>query len=64
VPQNLEDVSKFPLLTAELLRRGYSPDHLKKILGLNVLRVMRQVEMVAARLQKERPPSAILSETR
>jgi membrane dipeptidase len=59
VPQNLEDVSKFPVLTAELLRRGYSRDDLRKILGLNLLRVMRQVETVAARLHKERPPAAI-----
>lgn len=64
VPQNLEDVSKYPILTAELLRRGYSKDDLKKILGLNILRVMRQVEQVAARLQKERPPSARLFEGR
>jgi membrane dipeptidase len=60
VPQNLEDVSKFPLLTAELLRRGYSKDDLRKILGQNVLRMMRQVEQVAARLQKERPPSTMV----
>jgi len=60
VPQNLEDVSKFPLLTAELLRRGYSKDDLRKILGQNVLRVMRQIEQVAARLQKERPPSTMV----
>jgi membrane dipeptidase len=55
VPQNLEDVSKFPVLIAELLRRGYTRDDLKKITGQNILRVMRQVEQVAARLQKERP---------
>ncbi len=60
VPQNLEDVSKFPLLTAELLRRGYSKDDLRKILGQNVLRVMRQIEQVAARLQKERPASTMV----
>jgi membrane dipeptidase len=55
VPQNLEDVSKFPVLIAELLRRGYSRDDVRKIAGQNVLRVMRQVEQAAARLQKERP---------
>ncbi|HYR83020.1 MAG TPA: dipeptidase [Terriglobia bacterium] len=60
VPQNLEDVSKFPVLTAELLRRGYTKDDLRKILGQNVLRVMRQVEQVAARLQKERPASTMV----
>jgi len=56
VPQNLEDVSQYPGLVAELLRRGYSKDDVKKILGQNVLRVMRQVEQVAARLQKVSPP--------
>lgn len=57
VVTGLEDVSKYPDLTAELLRRGYQDDDLKKILGLNVLRVMKQAEAVAARLQKTRQPS-------
>jgi membrane dipeptidase len=47
----LEDVSKYPHLTAELLRRGYSDEDVKKILGLNVLRVMRQAEKVAAQMK-------------
>jgi membrane dipeptidase len=46
-PKGLEDVSMFPVLTAELLRRGYSDGDVKKILGLNLLRVMRAVEAVA-----------------
>jgi len=53
----LEDVSKYPDLTAELLKRGYKDEDVKKILGLNVLRVMRQAEKVAAGLQKTRQPS-------
>jgi membrane dipeptidase len=57
VVAGLEDVSKYPDLTAELLKRGYKDDDIKKILGLNVLRVMRQVEKVAAGLQKTRQPS-------
>lgn len=57
VPVGLENVSKYPALTAELLRRGYSDTDVKKILGLNVLRVMRRAEEVAGRLQKEREPS-------
>jgi membrane dipeptidase len=57
VVQGLEDVSKYPNLTAELLKRGYKDDDIKKILGLNVLRVMKQVESVAAKLQKTRQPS-------
>jgi membrane dipeptidase len=60
VPLGLEDVSKYPALTAELLRRGYKDDEVKKILGLNILRVMRQVEKVSARLQKERAASPLL----
>ena len=34
-PEGLEDVSKYPALTAELLRRGWSDDDIKKLLGLN-----------------------------
>src|SRR6185436_3611792 len=55
--EGLEDVSKYPDLTAELLKRGYKDDEVRKILGLNVLRVFRQAEAVAARLQKTRQPS-------
>jgi len=56
-PEGLEDVSTFPRLTAELLRRGYSDGDAKKVIGLNLLRVLRQAEQVAARLQRERGPS-------
>jgi membrane dipeptidase len=57
VVQGLEDVSKYPDLTAELLKRGYKDEEVRKILGLNVLRAWRQAEQVAARLQKTRGPS-------
>jgi len=60
VPEGLEDVSKYPSLTAELVRRGYKDDEIKKILGLNILRVMRDAERVSARLQKERAASPTL----
>ena len=53
----LEDVSNYPALTAELLKRGYSDDDVKKILGLNVMRVMRQAERVSAELRGARGPS-------
>jgi len=62
VPEGLEDVSKYPALTAELLRRGYKDDEVKKILGLNILRVMRQVESVSRKLHAERGPSTVLFE--
>jgi membrane dipeptidase len=56
-PLGLEDVSTFPALIAELLRRGWSDAEARKVIGENVLRVMRQVESVAARLQQARRPS-------
>ncbi|WP_242916243.1 dipeptidase [Pontibacter liquoris] len=40
-PQQLDDVTSFPLITKELLARGYSPKDIKKILGGNFLRVFR-----------------------
>jgi membrane dipeptidase len=55
-PVGLEDVSKMPILFAELLRRGYSEADLKKISGLNMLRAMKQMESVAARLHSTRKP--------
>ena len=57
VPVGLEDVSTYPMLTAELIRRGYTDEEVMKTLGLNVLRVMREAEAVAARLQQERHAS-------
>lgn len=57
VPKGLEDVSRYPALLAELLRRGYSDDDVAKIAGGNVLRAFRQAEVVAARLRGERPAS-------
>jgi membrane dipeptidase len=57
VPLGLENVSTYPALTAELLKRGYSDSDVRKILGLNVLRAMKRAEVVAAHLQKQREPS-------
>ncbi|XP_044290124.1 dipeptidase 2-like isoform X2 [Varanus komodoensis] len=45
-PEGLEDVSKYPALIAELLRRGWSEEELKGILRENFLRVFREVEKV------------------
>ena len=56
-PEGLEDVSKFPELFAELIRRGWSDGDLKKLAGQNVLRALRGAEATAARLQKTREPS-------
>src|SRR5881628_1566139 len=52
VPLGLEDVSKFPDLIAELLRRGWSEQDVKKVAGLNALRVLGAAERVAAEMQR------------
>ena len=55
--EGLEDVSTFPVLFMELARRGWTDEELSKLAGENLLRVMRETEAVAMRLQRERPPS-------
>ncbi len=55
--EGLEDVSKYPVLFAELVRRGWSDDDLRKLAAGNLLRVFAEVEAVAARVRRERPPS-------
>ncbi len=62
VAAGLDDVSMLPALTAVLLERGYSDQDVMQVLGLNLLRVMRNVEAVAERLQRERGPSEALIE--
>ncbi len=44
MPLQLEDVSGYPYITQELLNRGYSPHNIRKILGENLLRVLRKAE--------------------
>ncbi|RPJ53974.1 MAG: membrane dipeptidase, partial [Acidobacteria bacterium] len=57
LPVGLGDVSTFPALFAELIRRGWSDGDLRKLAGDNLQRVLRATEATAARLQRERPPS-------
>ena len=59
VPVGLEDVSTFPQLFAELIRRGWSDDDLRKLAARNLLRVLREAERTAERLRKERQPSTM-----
>jgi len=40
-PQQLDDVTSFPLITKELLKRGYSKEDVKKILGGNFIRLLK-----------------------
>jgi membrane dipeptidase len=51
VPQQLEDVSYYPYITQELLNRGYGREAIHKILGGNLLRVLRETEVVAKNMQ-------------
>ncbi len=51
-PVGLEDVSAYPNLIAELLRRGYSEEDIRKICGENLLRVWSEVERVATELNQ------------
>jgi membrane dipeptidase len=62
VPVGLEGVDDYPALLAELLRRGWTDEDVKKLAGLNVLRVFREAEKVSQRLRKERPASDALIE--
>ncbi|QDT53354.1 Membrane dipeptidase (Peptidase family M19) [Caulifigura coniformis] len=52
LPVGLEDVSKYPDLTLELVRRGYTKEQIHKILGGNILRALKQAEKVSAELKK------------
>jgi membrane dipeptidase len=49
LPEQLDDASSYPLITQGLLDRGYSEKDVRKILGGNLLRVMRAVEEAAER---------------
>ena len=48
-PAGMEDVSKYPLLVKEMLAMGYSDQDIRKIMGLNIMRVLRTSEEVAAK---------------
>lgn len=54
--EGLQDVSTYPALFAELIRRGWKDADLAKLAGGNIIRALTRAEQVAARLQKERPP--------
>jgi membrane dipeptidase len=62
VPVGLEGVDDYPVLLAELLRRGWKDEEIQKLAGHNVLRAFREAEKVSARLRKERQASDALIE--
>jgi len=53
----LEDVSKYPDLLAELVKRGWTDRELRGVAGENILRVMTRTDAVSATLRKTRPAS-------
>jgi membrane dipeptidase len=55
-PKGLDSVDGYPLVFAELIRRGWSDENLAKLAGGNVLRVMRRAEAVSASM-KDVPPA-------
>ncbi|MEO8294605.1 MAG: dipeptidase [Gemmatimonadota bacterium] len=57
LPEGMKDVSGYPVLFAELIRRGWTDADLAKLANGNILRVLKGVEATAARLQHERKPS-------
>ncbi|THD60389.1 dipeptidase [Phenylobacterium sp.] len=62
-PEGLEGVDKYPALLAELARRGWSDEDLGKLAGGNLLRVLRDTESTARRLQaSEQPSEATIAE--
>ena len=59
-PPGMNSVSGYPLLFAELIRRGWSDQDMAKLAGGNVLRALRQAEAVAASMKDEPPAMARL----
>ncbi|WP_454884425.1 dipeptidase [Sphingomonas oryzagri] len=58
LPDGLADVSTYPALLAELIRRGWSDADVAKVAGGNILRVMERAEAVAASMKKQLPATA------
>ncbi|KAH6666329.1 renal dipeptidase [Halenospora varia] len=50
-PVGLEDVSKYPVLVSELVNAGIKRKNIEGIVGRNVLRVLEEVEQIAARMK-------------
>jgi membrane dipeptidase len=54
MPYGMEDATKLPQITEALLRKGYSEEDVRKILGENTLRVMTEVERVSRELNSSK----------
>lgn len=53
LPSQLEDVSTYPVITQELLNRGYNEKEIHKIMSGNIMRVIKEAEAVAQSLSKK-----------
>lgn len=58
LPQGIDSVADLPRITEALVQRGYTAEQIHKILGGNLLRVMRECEQTARELQREKPLGA------
>jgi membrane dipeptidase len=63
-PPGMNSVSGYPLLFAELIRRGWSDKNLGKLAGGNLLRVLRKAEAISESMKDEAPSMAALPEPR
>ena len=61
LPEGIDSAADLPKITEALVQRGYNAEQIQKILGGNFLRVMREVEETARRIQAERKESDALS---
>lgn len=57
MPEGMEDVSQLPKITEALLRKGYTEQDIRKILGENTLRLLAEVERVSQQLRSQKPAS-------
>jgi membrane dipeptidase len=63
-PPGMNSVSGYPLLFAELIRRGWGDGDLGKLAGGNLLRVLRKAEAVSASMKDEPPSMATLPDSK
>jgi membrane dipeptidase len=61
LPEDIDSAANLPKITQALYQRGYTREQILKILGGNFMRVMREVEATATRLQAERKDSDALT---
>ena len=61
LPEGIDSAADLPKITAELVKRGYSAEDCKKILGGNLMRVFRDVEKMRDEIAREGGQAPLLS---